>query len=348
MRPIVKWWLAAGLILIFFQIFIGGVTRLTGSGLSITKWEIITGTLPPMTSAQWDEAFDLYKETPQYQKINEGMSMSSFKFIYFWEYFHRLWARSMGFIFLFPFLFFVYKGWLPKDKIRQLLILVGLTSIVATFGWIMVASGLNDRPWVSAYKLTWHLSLALIVYSYMAWIVFEAWRPHQRSTLTDQKRGIWIFVILLSFQIMLGGIMSGAKAGLSYPTWPDMNGQWIPAVLLDAGNWKWSNFLDYDQNVFFPAFIQFFHRCMAYIVLVFGVILIRRLYRYHEVVIRKSALVLAFVLFLQVLLGIFTVMACKGQIPVGLGVSHQAVAVFLLTTAIWLLYLSKPLPNGNT
>ena len=348
MRPIVKWWLAAGLILIFFQIFIGGVTRLTGSGLSITKWEIITGTLPPLTSAQWDEAFDLYKETPQYQKINEGMSMASFKFIYFWEYFHRLWARSMGFIFLFPFLFFIYKRWLPKEKIRQLLILVGLTFIVATFGWIMVASGLNERPWVNAYKLTWHLSLALIVYGYMAWIVFEAWSPESKGRLTNLRLEIWVFLILLSLQIMLGGIMSGAKAGLSYPSWPDMNGEWIPGVLLESANWNWSNFIDYDQNVFFPALIQFLHRTLAYIVLIFGISLILRLYRSKDLLIKKSGILLIVILLLQVFLGILTVLACKGQIPVGLGVSHQAVAVFLLTSSIWLLYLSKPLPKGNT
>ncbi len=348
MKPIVKWWLAAGLILIFFQIFIGGVTRLTGSGLSITKWEIVTGTLPPLSAAQWDEAFDLYKATPQYQKINDGMSMSSFKFIYFWEYFHRLWARSMGFIFLFPFLFFIYKRWLPREKIRQLLVLVGLTSIVATFGWIMVASGLNDRPWVNAYKLTWHLSLALIVYGYMAWIVFEAWRPNSKGRILEHKRSIWLFLVLISIQIMLGGIMSGAKAGLSYPTWPDMNGEWIPAVLLSGDNWKWNNFIDYDRNVFFPAFIQFLHRCMAYVVLVYGVILIRRMFKMNDILVKKSAIVLSVVLFLQVFLGILTVIACKGQIPVGLGVSHQAVAVFLLTSVIWLLYLSKPIQKEKT
>ena len=158
-RKAVKVWLIIGLVMIFFQVVIGGVTRLTGSGLSITKWEIVTGTLPPLSDSQWLEEFELYKATPQYQKINEGMSLSDFKFIYFWEYFHRLWARSMGFVFLFPFLFFWWKGWIDKPLMQRLGITVLLAAIVASFGWIMVASGLIDRPWVIAYKLTSRLSI---------------------------------------------------------------------------------------------------------------------------------------------------------------------------------------------
>jgi cytochrome c oxidase assembly protein subunit 15 len=340
MKRVVKWWLLSGLILIFFQIFIGGVTRLTGSGLSITKWDIVTGTIPPLNNEQWLAEFELYKATPQYEKINDGMSLSDFKFIYFWEYLHRLWARSMGFIFLFPFIFFLIKGWLSRKQIRQLLLLVGMTAIVAVFGWIMVASGLIDRPWVSAYKLTWHLSLALIVYGYMAWIVFDSWFPesYHREKI-DTKKVLTLFV-LIAVQIMLGGIMSGAKAGLAFPTWPDMSGEWVPSLLFERSNWSLQNFIDYDKNLFFPAVIQFFHRSLAYVVLGFGLYMAWTYIKTGSQVVQKTGYALILLLIVQVALGIFTLINCKGQIPVGLGILHQAVAVFLITLAVWMLYIS--------
>lgn len=338
MKRVVKVWLALGLFLVFMQIFIGGITRLTGSGLSITKWEIVTGTLPPMNSGQWEKEFDLYKATPQYKKINEGMSMSDFKFIYFWEYFHRLWARMMGFVFLIPFIFFLSKGWIDKTLRRKLLILVGLAAVVATFGWIMVASGLNERPWVSAYKLTWHLSLALIVYGYLAWFVFESWAPNVRGWLVRHRRHVLVFFGLLIVQIMLGGIMSGAKAGIDYPTWPDMRGEWIPGILFQAENWTAANFIDYDKNLFFPALIQLLHRTTAYIVFVIGVALSIKVGRLPDNASKPTAWLLFGLLSVQVLLGIWTVLECRGIIPVGLGISHQATAVFLLTVTVWMLY----------
>ena len=346
MRQIVKYWLLAGMILLFFQIFIGGVTRLTGSGLSITKWEIVTGTIPPLSENQWDEVFNLYKATPQYEKLNEGMSMAQFKFIYFWEYLHRLWARMMGLIFIVPFFVFLFKGWLNPKLIRQLLILVGLAAVVAVFGWIMVASGLIDRPWVNAYKLTWHLSLALVVFSYMAWIVYESWWPDLKRRAEISSGKVTLFLILLAAQIMIGGIMSGSKAGLSYPSWPDMNGSLIPDVLFDVQQWKWQYFIDYDTNSFFPAFVQFVHRSLAYLLLIYGIYLCIRMWRSSVLVEKKSAILLGFVLVLQVILGIWTVINCVGQIPVGLGVAHQAVAVCLLAVTVWVFYISDRRPDA--
>lgn len=340
MNKWIKYWLALGLFLVFMQIFIGGITRLTGSGLSITKWDIVTGTLPPMNAEDWNKEFDLYKVTPQYKKINEGMSLSQFKFIYFWEYFHRLWARMMGFIFLFPFVFFLYKGWIDPKLRRKLLILVGLAALVATFGWIMVASGLNERPWVSAYKLTWHLSLALVVYGYLAWLVFEAFASHLKVE-REAIRGIKTFFFLLVVQIMLGGIMSGAKAGIDFPTWPDMRGEWIPSILMDTSYWKIDSFINYDKNLFFPALVQVLHRTVAYALFTVGVWRGIQWLRGSVPVVRKSAMILMGLLFLQVLLGILTVLECRGVIPVGLGIAHQSTAVFLLTTTLWMIFLRR-------
>ena len=172
-NKVIKIWLSIGIIMVFMQVVFGGITRLTGSGLSITKWEIIIGTVPPLNAAQWEEAFDLYKETPQYQKINQGMEMKQFKFIYFWEFFHRLWARTMGFVFLFPFLYFLFTGKLSKVLIKDLEIVILLAVVVASIGWIMVASGLINRPWVNAYKLTMHLCLALLLFGYLLWTTYN-------------------------------------------------------------------------------------------------------------------------------------------------------------------------------
>jgi len=346
MKKAVKIWLLLGLFLVFMQIFIGGITRLTGSGLSITKWEIVTGTIPPMNQIQWDEAFSLYKDTPQYKKINEGMSLSQFKFIYFWEYLHRLWARMMGFIFLFPFIFYLAKGWISKKLRNKLLILVGLTAIVAVFGWIMVASGLNDRPWVSAYKLTWHLSLALVVYGYLAWLVYGAWFPEKRIS-RHWRRPIVILFCLLIVQIMLGGIMSGAKAGIDFPTWPDMRGEMIPSILFDTSYWTIDSFLNYDKNLFFPALIQILHRSVAYIIFIVGIIFGIKMIRNASPIGVRAGILFIALLFIQVTLGILTVLECRGLIPVGLGISHQAVAVFLLSTILWLLYLTRGTKTGH-
>ncbi len=339
-KPIVKWWLVIGVIMIIGQIVIGGITRLTGSGLSITKWEIVTGTLPPLSAAQWEAEFDLYKQTPQYEKINEGMTLREFKFIYFWEYFHRLWARLMGFVFAIPFVIFWRKGWIDKPLMRRLGITVLLAAVVASFGWIMVASGLIERPWVNAYKLTMHLSLACILYSYLLWTVFKVFYPQpigfQHQMLKTLAKGI---TVLTAIQIILGGIMSGAKAGLFYPSWPDMNGEWIPSVLLKGEMWNVENFVNYDATLFLPALVQFTHRSVAYILTIIVLYFAWKLLKVAEnAVLRRSAYLLVSMLVIQVVLGILTVINCLGVIPVGLGVLHQAGAIFLLSTVLFVDY----------
>ena len=324
--------------MILGQIVIGGITRLTGSGLSITKWEIVTGAVPPLSEAHWQEEFELYKETPQYAKINDGMTLSDFKFIYFWEYFHRLWARSMGFVFLIPFIIFWRKGWIDKPLMRDLGIVVVLAALTASFGWIMVASGLIERPWVNAYKLTMHLSIACVTYGYLLWTTFKVFHP-ELSTFPQGmwKSGpLWITGIAI-VQIMLGGIMSGAKAALAYPTWPDMHGAVVPQVLLDSANWTVDNFVNYDKNLFFPALVQFLHRGTAYlltiIVLYFA---FRALKRGFNSTFTRSIYLLITLLVIQVLLGIFTLIHSIGVVPVGLGVLHQLGGILLLSVLLFI------------
>ncbi len=336
----VKVWLCIGLFMIFVQVVVGGITRLTGSGLSITQWEIVTGTLPPLHEAAWEAEFAEYRATPQYQKINEGMTLGEFKFIYFWEYIHRLWARLMGFVFIIPLGFFVAKGMVDRPLLKRLGVVFLLAALVASFGWIMVASGLIDRPWVNAYKLTMHLSLALILFSYLFWTTLKVMQPRPQVIHNKVlKKGAVALTVLAAVQIVLGGIMSGMKAGLYFPTWPDMNGEAVPAVLLSASNWTVENFVHYDATLFMPAFVQILHRTTAYLltalVLWFAY---RGLKASTSAHFRTGLYLLVSMLIIQVALGILTLVNCIGAVPVGLGVYHQAGALLFLSIVLFVDY----------
>ena len=335
--PAVKVWLALGLFMIFIQVVVGGVTRLTGSGLSITKWEIVTGTLPPLNAREWEEAFGLYKATPQYAKINEGMTMSEFRFIYFWEYIHRLWARLMGFVFIIPLAYFWIRGMVDKPLLKRLGMVFLLAALVASFGWVMVASGLVDRPWVNAYKLAMHLSLALILFSYLLWTTFKAFQP-ERPVLHNRllKKAAQAITGITALQIVLGGIMAGMKAGLFYPTWPDMNGEAIPGILLSAANWSVENFVNYDASLFMPALVQLAHRSVAYMLTISVLWFFYKAVKFNPPPLLKVGLYLLIsVLIIQMLLGVLTVINSIGAIPVGYGVFHQAGALLLLTVILF-------------
>jgi len=340
-RRHIGWWLLTGVVMIYFQIILGGITRLTGSGLSITKWEIITGTIPPLNASDWDSEFDKYKATPQYHKLNKGMTLGEFKFIYFWEYLHRLWARMMGFVFVVPLAIFLYRKNFSAPFIKKLLILILLAALVAAFGWIMVKSGLVSRPWVDAYKLTLHLSLALITYGYCLWLCLSVFFDENEVTRNSSlKRFSTALLVVLSFQLALGGLMSGMRAGLLYPTFPDMNGKLIPDVLLSASNWHIRSFLHYDTDIFAPALVQLIHRLTAYILTVMVTLFYFRSSKAQvQGPLRYGTHALLFLTLLQVLLGILTVIHSRGEIPVMLGVLHQAVAILLLTAMVFVSFL---------
>ncbi len=336
----VKYWLFTGLVMIFIQVIVGGITRLTESGLSITKWEIVSGTLPPLTEASWQHEFELYKSTPQYKEINEGMSISDFKFIYFWEWVHRFWARWMGFVFIIPFIIFILKSWLDKDTIKRLGVVILLAIAAATFGWIMVASGLEKRPWVNAYKLSFHLCIAFAVYAYLLF-TYLSYIYKNAVKKIERRYDILVlyFVCVLWIQLFLGGVMSGMKAGIYFPTWPDIGGEYIPQVITNINNWNVDNMNHYDSYTFMPTLIQFMHRTVAYILFIIGLYIIYKLYKDSEYLNqRKPIIVFGIVLITQVLLGIITVLMCKGEVPVLWGVLHQAGAISLLTASMWLRF----------
>ena len=342
----VKIWLFTGLFMLFMQIIIGGVTRLTGSGLSITKWEIVTGTLPPLSEKSWIEEFDKYKNTPQYQKINVGMTMREFKFIYFWEYFHRLWARAMGFVFIIPFVIFLRKGLLDRKLIRNLMVVIFLASLAAIFGWIMVASGLVNRPWVNAYKLSVHLCIGISVFAFLLWSTLHFVYPATgriKNTLT-----LSLFV-LLGIQLFLGGLMSGLKAALIFPTWPDIGGHIIPPQIFDKANWTTNHFIHYDSHSFVFALVHFLHRTVAYIIAVMGVfILIRRLKAVDFQRVKRQYVIFFIILLVQVVIGILTLLESVGQIPVFWGVMHQGTAVLLLASYMVFYYFFTRHHGGSS
>jgi heme a synthase len=333
-------WLFIGVVMIFIQVIIGGITRLTGSGLSITKWEIVTGTLPPMNEAGWQNEFDLYKQTPQYQKINAGMTLTEFKFIYFWEYFHRLWARLMGIVFAIPFAFFWMKGMFSAQLKKRLIVVFLLAALVASFGWIMVASGLVNRPWVNAYKLSLHLCLALFLYGYLLWTaLLHAFQGNTVETDKGTRKMYRFIMVLLAVQLFLGGVMSGMKAGLLYPTWPKMGDEWFPQLILNSMNWKMDEFMAYDRKPFASTLIHIMHRLVAYLLTVFILWFWWRIRNYDIPSFIKNSIPVAVIL--QIVLGIITVISSQSSIPLFWGVMHQAGAIILLTSLLSTIYFLR-------
>ena len=347
-KKIVKAWLILGFFLLFFQIIIGGITRITGSGLSITEWEIVTGTLPPLTEASWQEEFTKYKETPQYQKINKGMELGSifqsgtFKFIYFWEYFHRLWARMMGFAFLFPLIFFVYKGWLDKRMLKQLALVFIGAALAAFFGWIMVASGLRDRPWVNAYNLSLHLGIALMTLGFLLWAIFMSRDSGFNPQIEKFRKRSRLFFIVLCIQLFFGAVVSGMRASLYFPTWPKIGKEYIPSIIFDAEYWTMYNLINYDHSPLMPALVHVLHRNFGYFVFVFGLYFVYRIFKYPlQKHIYHNNIVLAILLCLQVVLGILTLLYSSTQVPVFFGVMHQAIAIFIFSAALYNIYVFR-------
>ena len=339
---VISTWLLAGVVLVFVQILLGGVTRLTGSGLSITRWDIVTGTIPPLNEDQWNKAFDLYKATPQYLKINEGMELSQFKFIFFWEYIHRLWARMMGFIFLIPFLVFLVRRSITAWLFRRLIIVVLLAALAAVFGWIMVASGLVDRPWVNAYKLTIHLGLgmALFIYLFFTWLIHRGYAIAPLSP--EWKDRVKWLIVLAIIQIGFGGFMSGMKAALVYPSWPLMHHEWLPAILMDRSHWNLNTLLMYDKSGFMPALVQFIHRNLAYLLAIVTFVFSYHLAKVLERRWHWVVYALVGIIVVQIGLGILTLVGSVGSIPVLYGSLHQGLGILLLTYLFYIQKIIKP------
>lgn len=320
------------------QVILGGITRLTGSGLSITRWDIVSGVIPPMNYQQWLEAFDLYKQTPQYHKINSAFELKDFKFIYFWEYAHRLWVRILGFVFLIPFLIFLVRKKINFYLIKRLGLVIFFTALTASAGWIMVKSGLVDRPWVNAYKLTLHFILAALSIAAMVKTIADVYDYGSLSGKKQPKKRVSLLIWITFVQLIFAGLMSGMKAGLFFQTWPDMNGRFIPKVLLDSFNWTLLNLTNYDSFIFAPAFVQFTHRLLAYIILILTAVIFlkysSKINKRGEFWLKNSFVLLVF----QVFLGVSVLLNIEVGIPLFYGVAHQLVGVLFFISLLFLYF----------
>ena len=332
-------WLYLGVFMLVIQIVLGGITRLTESGLSITEWNPITGALPPLNTAQWQLEFDKYKGTDQFRYIHADFSLSDFKFIFFWEWFHRTWARLMGIVFLVGFFYFLIKKQFKKDMIIPFVILFLLGAIQGAIGWIMVESGLvPQRMFVDHIKLATHFMTALVLLCYTLWFALSVSVPSSMKTINKSLRKItWIIIVVLFFQLIYGAFMAGLRAATAAPTWPTINGQWFPDAMnnLSPG---WKNFLDNK------IMVQFIHRAFAYTLLI---LVITWWVKARKIVgsplFSKTKLVPLVLIFLQVILGISTVLLSPyGNNLVWFGVAHQLVAILFLMSIIFMLYIIRP------
>jgi heme a synthase len=318
----------------FAVLVVGGITRLTQSGLSIVDWQPLMGVVPPLNEAQWQEAFDRYRQFPEYQQLRRGMSMSEFQFIFFWEYLHRVVARLIGLVFLIPFLFFWIRGYLNRPLLVRALALFGLGAAQGVMGWIMVASGLVDRPSVSHYRLAAHLSLAFVIFGYAVWLARDLKVVPERTPHTTDAarrmmtRGLAVVGGLLALQVVWGAFVAGLKAGLYHNTFPLMAGRLVPPGLLSQD----PAILNFLQN---PVAVQWVHRVLgtvlALAVLVVFVQVVRA--KVDELSRRLNGTMLG-LMAVQYLLGVLTLLYF---VPVTLGVIHQGMAMVIF--GVWILWL---------
>jgi len=321
-------WLFVCCLMVYAMVILGGATRLTGSGLSMVEWDPIFGIIPPLDQQTWDETFALYKESPEYRKINIGMELDGFKRIYWYEFSHRVLGRTIGTVFLLPFLFFLIKGWVQRPLIPKLATMFILGGLQGLLGWYMVKSGLVDNPHVSQYRLTAHLGLAVVIYAYMLQVAFGLWYGNQQATSTTAgiQRATGLLGIAVFITILSGGFVAGLKAGFAYNTFPLMDGHWIPEVIFIQQP-LWRNFF---ENI---ATVQFDHRVLATLVF-FSVIAlwVTGIRRSLSTAARNGLHMLLATALLQVTLGISTLLL---HVPIALAAAHQGGALLLLTAAIY-------------
>jgi len=338
-RSQLRLWLGFVLFVLFALVLVGGATRLTESGLSITEWKPIHGVIPPMSAQEWDEEFALYQKIPQYQQINQGMTVDQFKTIFWWEWAHRLLARTIGLVFALPLLFFWVTGRIEQRFKLPLTGILALGGFQGFVGWWMVSSGLVNRTDVSQYRLATHLMIACLIFASCMWIM-RGLSKHagEAAPTASSKKMAMIIALMALFQIYLGALVAGLDAGLSYNTWPLMDGALVPGDLFVQQPF-WLNIF---EN---PKTVQFIHRCGAYFL--FALVLMHMIASVRNAPqtthARRSVLLFALVI-LQAIIGIMTLLL---QVPVGWGVLHQGGALVVLGFAIahWRAFVGEYPPE---
>lgn len=335
-------WLLIGVGMIIIQILLGGVTRLTGSGLSITEWDVITGTLPPINQEEWMEEFNKYKQTQQFLILNADFTLDDFKFIFFWEWFHRFWGRLIGVVFAIPFVIFLVQKRFKGEMIRPLIILFLLGALQGAVGWIMVASGLTgDAIYVKPTRLMLHFILAMGLLCYTFWFALMLLVPNEKRFVHRPLKKLTLGIIaVLVVQLAFGALMAGHKAATVAATWPDINGEFIPAAVFSK-----NVFLDLIEN---KITIHFIHRLLAYLLVLLVIIWTWKAYRINSnKLLTKTRWLPLLLVIIQVVLGIYSVLTSIRIVPNHWGAFewlaqlHQLTAMFLLLSLTWMAYLVR-------
>jgi len=330
-KRIVTTWLYSGLFLIALMVIIGGITRLTHSGLSMVEWKLIGGTIPPLNDIQWQETFEKYQQFPEYQKINTGMNLSEFKSIFFWEYLHRLLGRLIGLVFIIPFLIFWNKKWFNSKQKKQLLTLLGLGALQGFLGWFMVKSGLVDVPAVSHYRLALHLITAFGLMCYIYWLVLS-FNEVEKNPNNNINKLSKCFIVVLAIQIIYGAFVAGLKAGYLLPK----SGSILEAIF----GYTIRNNADFSLlNNSFD--IQAFHRLFAWVIFSISIIIYNKTRKTN---LSKTGIITFFLVITQIILGITTLIL---KVPIHAAITHQFIAILLLLSAVHLTYLSSKRSLSN-
>lgn len=329
-------WLLAGAVLIYVMVVVGSITRLTHSGLSITDWSVM-GSLPPLSEESWMQHFEKYQQSPEYKIKNFGMSLEEFKSIFWWEYIHRFIGRLIGVVFIVGFIYLHFKKQIPKGFYKKVWILFFLGALQGIIGWWMVKSGLVDKPAVSHYRLATHLLNAFLVFGFTFWYLLDILYFNYKLEVGEDEKKLFkwviVFFIVIITQIKYGAFVAGLKAGMFYNTWPKMGTDWFPSDTILIYDNIIKNFIDV------PAGVQFIHRTLAIIVVIFTGILwyLSSQYQLKDNQQRAITWIIYFVT-IQFMLGIYTLLY---QVPVVLGVLHQTVAFFIYAAVIYLIFLLK-------
>lgn len=335
-RPVAIW-LLVGVGMIMIQVVLGGITRLTGSGLSITEWKPILGALPPLNQQEWETAFDKYKQIGQFKYLNPDFTLGDFKFIYFWEWLHRLWARLLGVAFAIPFVVFIVQRRFRKEMIRPMLVLFLLGGLQGAVGWIMVKSGLNEENlYVSHIRLAVHFMAALGLLVYTVWFAWQLLVPAQQRVVDSSLHRIGLAILcILTVQLVYGAFMAGLKAGPAAPTWPAINGEWWPRQIHKFAGWQ-----NLTHN---PIMVHFIHRGLAYLLTLLVLVWTWKATRVRGSALFQQTKFLPIAAnLIQVLLGIFTVIhSPRRDQLLWWGAAHQFVAMLFLLATVWVLYLVR-------
>ena len=325
-------WLCLGCLLIFTMVIVGGITRLTGSGLSMVDWNLFMGAIPPLNHQQWLEAFEQYKQFPEFQQKNYMFSLAEFKNIFFWEYIHRLLGRFIGLVFIIPFIYFLIKKTLSKKLILQCTLLLFMGGAQGFIGWWMVKSGLVNNPDVSHFRLATHLITAFLTFAYTLWIMLSLIYPQKNYSNKRLHALSLMLLIIIIIQIVYGAFVAGLDAGKVYNTWPKMNEKWI-AEAVYAMSPLWENFVNGLAGV------QFIHRELAYLILGLIIYIFFKAKSLQLIKIEQQAVnLLLITVCLQVILGITTLIM---GVPIWLGVAHQIGAFLLLGASVFSPFIFK-------